>query len=108
MSDPMQGAFGQYKPTVEQSEAHAALRDRIATLERQLAEVTAERDDRDSLRTALRQVAEAGDVMSMLFEAHWTVKDTDEGVHAAVENWKKALALPVVQAVLKGGEHKSG
>lgn len=37
MNDPMQGLFGDYKPTTEQSESHVELRERVATLEAELA-----------------------------------------------------------------------
>ena len=61
-----------------------------------IATLTAERE---ALRAATRKVVEAGDIMSMLFEVHWTVKDTAEGVYASVWNWKVALSDPVIVAL---------
>lgn len=90
---------------------------RIAALKRQLAEVTKERDaanqhiivvresrdmlhdERDFLRAALHQVAEAlNEVQAyLLFHFEQSLPSVDD-----------ALALPEVRSIWKGGEHESG
>jgi len=80
----------------EHRKENDVLSDAMKLKDATIATLTAERE---ALRAATRKVVEAGDIMSMLFEVHWTVKDTAEGVYASVWNWKVALSDPVIVAL---------